>query len=325
MKAIPSYTKILTIGSSMTENALVGPVVIQEKLDGSQFSFGFNEDGEFVMRSKGVALYEENYAEMFKEGVEYVLSIKDKLLERFNQGELRDIYFYSEYLRSPKHNILKYDRTPKNYICLFDILSKGAWLPRAEIEAWADILGVEVIPQIWSGILDEGFLKDQGTKISTPGEFLKNLSQGTISFLAGDSKLIAEGVVIKNYEQTLLLGGHIFPLFTKFVREEFKEKHAVEWAATNTARGSVEEYIKGFTSTARWDKAIIHRKEKGELLNEPKDIGPLMEEIHRDIEEEEQQNIKDFLYKAYIKDIKRLATKGFPMYYKEKLLENLKK
>lgn len=309
----------------MTENALVGPVIIQEKLDGSQFSFGFNEDGEFVMRSKGVALYEDNYAEMFKEGVEYVLSIKDKLLERFSDGELRDIYFYSEYLRTPKHNIIKYDRIPKNYICLFDILSKGEWLPRAEVEAWADILGVEVIPQLWSGVLGDEFLETQGTQISTPGDFLKNLAEGTQSFLSDETKIIAEGVVIKNYEQTLLLGGHIFPLFTKFVREAFKEKHAVEWAATNTAKGSVEEYIKGFTSHARWDKAIIHRKEKGELLGAPQDIGPLMEEIHRDIEEEEQQNIKDFLYKAYIKDIKRLATKGFPMYYKEKLLENLKK
>jgi len=39
MKAIPSYGKILTLGSAMSENALVGKVFVQEKIDGSQFGF----------------------------------------------------------------------------------------------------------------------------------------------------------------------------------------------------------------------------------------------------------------------------------------------
>ena len=56
MKHIPHYTKVLTLGSSYTENALVGDVIIQEKVDGSQFRFGINEDGELLFASKGANL-----------------------------------------------------------------------------------------------------------------------------------------------------------------------------------------------------------------------------------------------------------------------------
>lgn len=54
MKTVPSYQKILTLGSNFTENALIGEVIIQEKIDGSLFAFGVNEDGQVVTRSKGV-------------------------------------------------------------------------------------------------------------------------------------------------------------------------------------------------------------------------------------------------------------------------------
>jgi len=41
------YPKVLTLGSYMTDRALVGKVVVQEKVDGSQFRFGvvLDKDG----------------------------------------------------------------------------------------------------------------------------------------------------------------------------------------------------------------------------------------------------------------------------------------
>ena len=35
MKQVPKYTKVLNLGSSRTERALIGEVVCQEKIDGS--------------------------------------------------------------------------------------------------------------------------------------------------------------------------------------------------------------------------------------------------------------------------------------------------
>ena len=46
-----------------------------------------------------------------------------------------------------------------------------------------------------------------------------------------------------------------------------------------------------------------------------------MREINSDIEREEENEIKDFLYKHFIKQIKRVATRGAPEWYKEKMLQ----
>lgn len=44
-----------------------------------------------------------------------------------------------------------------------------------------------------------------------------------------------------------------------------------------------------------------------------------MGEIHRDIEEEEKEIIKEWLWKEFGKDLKRKAAAGFPEWYKEQL------
>ncbi len=56
----------------------------------------------------------------------------------------------------------------------------------------------------------------------------------------------------------------------------------------------------------------------------PKDIGILIPEIVRDLDEEEGDYIKEKLYNCYMKDIRRASIAGVAEWYKEKLLENLK-
>lgn len=301
MKAIPSYPKILSLGSAYTENALVGDVIVQEKVDGSQFSFGLNEDGEMVMRSKGAILTNENHAEMFREAVEYVQSIE----KEFKRVVKPDTYIYCEYLQKPKHNTLKYTRIPQNHLVLFDILSEGKYESRSFMEIMSLSLGIDLIPEFYRGIMDVDKIK----------EFLE-----TESYLGGET---LEGIVIKNYTQTILLGGQVFPLLTKYVREAFKERHSADWKVRQP-KGALQEFIDGFKTEARWQKAIIHAKEKGLLTQSPKDIGILIKMVQEDIKEEETENIKNHLYKCFIDDITRKSTQGFPEWYKEQLLLNLK-
>lgn len=313
MKAVPSYGKILTLGSAFTENAIVGNISIQEKVDGSLFAFGVNEDGEVVMRSKGAVLTEDNHAQMFDHVVAYIMSIRKAL-----QTVGKDVYFYGEYLQSPKHNTLKYRRVPTNHIVLFDVVEQGKYVTREKLELYANFLGVDVIPDLWIGNLSEYVLsKPKG--MSLPLDFIKRLTETTTSYL-GDE--IIEGVVIKNYTQTILLGGNIYPLFTKFVRESFKERHNADWKIRQP-KDNLQSWFEGFKSEARWQKAIIHAREKGLLQQSPRDIGPLLKMIQQDIQEEEEQNIKNYLYKAFIDDILRKSIRGFPEYYKERLLENV--
>ena len=99
---IPHYTKILSLGSKYTENAMVGEVILQEKVDGSQFRFGIDTHGNFVVGSKSVEFNLEKPEKLFLKGIEYVVSIRDRV-QQFGP----DSYFYAEFLEKPKHNVLK--------------------------------------------------------------------------------------------------------------------------------------------------------------------------------------------------------------------------
>jgi len=323
MKLLPKYTKVLTLGASRTERALVGEVVLQEKVDGSQLRFGINEDGEVLCGSKSINFEPGICDKMFEPGVKYVESIASKIKETFKP----DTYFFCEYLQKPKHNVLKYDSIPKNHLVLFDVLHNGAWLSsdRQALEVHASDLEIDVVPELWRGEIEMQRVgageKFDRTKGYTGLDFLKNMIQTTMSFLGG---VQIEGVVIKNYKENFEIGNMIFPLFTKYVREEYKEKHNSEWKS-RSGKGSLQEYFDGFCNENRWLKAIQHLKEKGELEQSPRDIGKLIAEIQRDIKEEEKENIKDFLYKNFIKDIMRRSVRNFPQWYKELLIkENVK-
>lgn len=287
MKSLPSYSKILTLGSAYTENALVGEVIVQEKVDGSQFSFGINEDRQLVMRSKGQQLFLDNFAPMFDKCVQYVQNLKLDVSP--------DTYFYCEYLQRPKHNTLKYAREPQNNLILFDVLTEGRWLSLSELIVWSEKLKIDLIPELFSGAVNVD-------KIKT---FMQ-----LDSFLGGEK---IEGVVIKNYATQT---------FTKYVQESFKERNADEWK-TKKSGGGMPEFIASFKSQARWEKATIHAKEKDELTVSPKDIGMLMKMVAQDVREEETENIKNHLFQYYIDEILRVSVRGFPEWYKNKLLENL--
>ena len=65
MSALRSYPKVWNLGHRAIKHLFDGPVVIQEKVDGSQFSFGA-VDGVLECRSKGAQLH---------------LPVKDKLFK----------------------------------------------------------------------------------------------------------------------------------------------------------------------------------------------------------------------------------------------------
>lgn len=289
---ISTYPKIFALGSDFIKAIFDGGVSIEEKLDGSAFTVG-KINGELFMRSKNVQLYRDNPQKMFQEGVDYILSIEDKLPD--------DIVFYFEYLRKLKHNCIKYDRIPKNHLMLFGASDKHKnFIP--DYRRYAKILNVDSAPLLYKG------------KVNNIKEIHKLLE--TKSFLGGTK---IEGFVVKNYSQPFLLGGQPIPLMTgKYVSEKFKEVHDKNWKR-NTGKGKFETFKEKFRAEARWDKGIQHLRDSDELEFEPRDIGKLIKEIQRDIEEEEKENIKEFLYNNFKREILGYAIKKFPEYYKEYL------
>lgn len=300
MSTIHSFPKIFAVGSDWIPELFKGPVEITEKIDGSMFAFGVTADRQIVMRSKGKEIFASAPEKMFLKAVNYVESIQDKLLEIApSQG----LTFYGEFLGGPSHNVLKYGRVPKNHVMIFGVLKgEGFVRDHAELTEWADRVGLETVPLLHSKPIDD---------IQELNTFFERES------VLGLEKL--EGVVVKNYSRTVIIGSQVFPSFGKYVRAEFKERHAKEWGPKFSEANKMDLWLESFRAEARWQKAVQHLRDNGQLQNEPRDIGILLKELERDLFEEESENIKKELLKLFKDQISRKAKAGFPEWYKAQL------
>lgn len=289
------FPKIFALGQKYILSIFDEPVEVTEKVDGSQFGFG-KMGGQLYIRSKRQILREGNVPEMFEIGWEYVNHIAHLLPH--------DTFYYGEYVNKPKHNNLTYDRVPDNCIALFGVMDEsGAFLPYEDIQRAADRLHVSVVPRLYQG------------KVSVMEDLLQLLEHD--SFLGG-AKI--EGFVVKNYKEYWLAQNVIPIMCGKFVSEAYKEKtHG--WGKIHTGKGKWEEYRDSFITEARWQKAVQHLREIDVLDDSPKDIGPLIKEMVRDVEEECKEDIKDALWNFFGKDVLRMVSRGFPEWYKRQLLE----
>lgn len=298
MNKISTYPKVYALGHRSVKNIFEGCYSIEEKIDGSQFSFGLI-NGELFARSKGVQLDIENPEKMFSKAVKYVKSIKNKLCPNF--------IYRTEYLQKPKHNTLCYEIVPKNNLILFDVedIYGNPFRKRDLLKQEAKNLEIEVIPQI-------GFYC--GTKLNL--EFIDKLLLDTESCL-GKEKI--EGIIIKNRDQETPDKKY---MVAKYVSERFKERHDSNWKDRNPNRKDIIDIlINNLKTEARYYKSVQHLRDSNNLEHSPKDIGLLMKELQNDIDLEEQDYIKDVLYKKFIKDIKRGVCRGLPEWYKQYLIK----
>ena len=289
-----SYPKVYSIGHAAVADLFKEPVLVEEKIDGSQFSFGVHE-GELFFRSKGQDV-NSGFPGMFAAGVNAVSELKDLLHEGWT--------YRGEYLMKPKHNALSYLRVPRHNVILFDInTGLEAYLTRGEKEQEAERLGLELVP-----VLAEGMFTDSET-------LLKLLEADSI---LGGTKI--EGIAVKNYVR---FGRDGKALMGKYVSEAFKERHAKDWKQANPGgKDIVAMLIAELRTEARWEKAVQHLRELGKLAHEPKDIGPLIKEVQKDILVEEAERIAAKLLTWATPLIQRGTIRGLPEWYKTKLLES---
>ena len=296
MSSWHAYPKIYNLGHGYLKDLLNGCVLVEEKIDGSQFSFGMH-DGVLRTRSRGREFVPEAADNMFQLAIEQVMAVKDKLREGWT--------YRGEYLNKPKHNALAYDRVPAQNIMIFDIeVGDSTFLCRYEKEEEAKRLGFEFVPALYNGPGDA----------LTPEKLTEMMSGQSV--LGGQQP---EGVVLKNYNQFGMDGKVVMG---KHVSERFKEVHGREWKKENPSKGDVVQImIEKYRSEARWHKAVQHLQERGELTGTPADIGPLMKEVSVDIKEECEDEIKAEMFKWVWKHIARTASRGLPEWYKDMLLQ----
>lgn len=290
-----SYPSIFSLGHKAVKTLFDTEVLVEEKVDGSQFSFG-KRDGVLFMRSKSATLYEPVTDKLFRAGAEYVVSIKDKLQEGWT--------YRGEILCRPKHNSLEYERTPQNNVIIFDI-DRGDQDYLTSIEKYVEAgrLGFEVVPVLYEGKIDNY-------------EELKKFFE-RVSVLG---KANIEGMVIKAYTQ---FGQDKKVLMGKWVSEAFKEVHGKEWGAANPGKSDfLTTLVSALKTDARWEKGIQHLRESGKLEDSPRDIGILLKEIQEDVKREMGDAIKEKLFAYYWPQIARGTIAGFPEYYKERLAKS---
>lgn len=297
---IPAYPKIFSIGSPYIPHLFKGNVEVTEKIDGSQFNFGLDSTNNLILRSKGKDIFVEDPEKMFQKAIDYVVSIDEKIKSHFPP----ETYVYTEFLSKPKHNVLQYQRIPKNHLMVFAAYFAGiGFVDYQRLKEISGVLDLEVVP-----LLFEGEIKN----VNEVNHLLEHESG-----LGGEK---VEGIVVKNYTQTVFIADQVFPSLGKFVREQFKERHKTEWKEKE-GKGKWQTFLESFRTEARFGKAVQHLTEKGELTFTPADIGKLLVELKRDLVEEEKETIKDELYAFFLDEILRKATAGFPEWYKEQLLK----
>lgn len=290
-----SYPSIYTLGHGAVSELLLDSVVVEEKLDGSQFSFGIGDDGVLRLRSKSVQIHLENVPKQFAKAVDGVLSIK---------GWLRPGWTYrTEAVTSPKHNVLTYNRAPQAGFVVFDVnTGHEQYLRPQDKYLECQRLGLECVPLFFEGVV---------TSVEQLKSFLEKES-----FLGGPK---IEGFVVKNYTR---FGKDKKALLGKYVSEAFKEKHGQEWGAARSPQKDIHERLKDrYVTPARWQKSIQRLRDADLLTNTPADIGPLLKEVQADFVKEELEDVQGFLW-AWAKDeFFRSLARGFPQYYKTTLLE----
>jgi hypothetical protein len=309
MSSWHSYPSIYALGHRYVASLLDGPVIVEEKVDGSQFSFGVFEEVDpasmdalryervLKVRSKGCQLMPQAPEKMFTEAVQSAMARADLLHPGWT--------YRAEYLKKPKHNGLAYDRVPTGHLIIFDINTDlETYLSPAEKAAEAARIGLECVP-----VLREGLVADLN-------DFRSLLD--TVSVLGGQK---IEGVVVKpaGYDR---FGLDKKVVMGKFVSEAFKEVQAAAWKESNPKSGDILLALGDtYTTQARWMKAVQHLRERGVLEDSPRDIGYLFEEVPADIKKECEEQIKAKLFAWAWPHISRMTTRGLAEWYKGELLK----
>lgn len=307
---IPSYPKIQAdkVGAMLRTPKLV---VVQEKIDGSQFSFGF-KDGQLYCQSRKNLLDLENPQKQFRGAVQTAKLIAATLL---SNGWTRDGWIYrGESVQTPRHNVLAYGEVPKGNLVLYDIEASALQVPNIDygryqcsgrIDAELALLGYPCA-QV------REFYVGPGNELTV--EMLKGFLEEE-SVLGGCK---VEGVVTKSYTEIDVR--RQCTLMAKMVCKEFKEKmQCSPKRAPALANEVIAEIASRFATPARFQKAVSHCGEEGLLHGAAEDIPILMKEFFSDMDDECGDDIMDILRRTFYKKIVKAAAKGLPQWYRDVL------
>ena len=291
-----TYPKIYNLGNKwLGAELLDNEVTIEEKVDGSQFSWGLAVSGELWAKSKRADINFDSPG-MFEKATETVIMLGPVLVPGFT--------YRGEFLQKPRHNKLAYGRVPYENIIGWEIeTDEGKFLSWETKQAQFSLMGLETVPLLFCGLV-------------TGREQLDDLLDAD-SILGGNNKI--EGIVIKNYVTPAHDGGL---LVGKLVSTAYRESKAVKKPKGSTPE-VVNNIIEAYRSEARWQKAVQALSESGQLAGTLRDIGLLIKTVSQDVYEEDGADIAEILFKGMWKTINKGIIDGLAQWYQELLLDEV--
>lgn len=293
------YPKIYNASHGAVKDIFQWTVHIEEKIDGSQFSFGL-KDGRLWMKTHHKDVTNEEPFGQFMETMKFLRG--SAVLELVREG-----YTYrGEVISKLKHNHLTYQRLPKlGNIVIFDI-DKGDedYLGYVDKVQEANRLGLETVPYMFYGT------------VSNSGTVRSFLDRTPL--LGGK---IIEGIVVKAY-------GHYAEdkktIMAKIVSDAYREiaKDEGNIGAKPTRSDVVQALIEKYRTEPRWRKAVQTLRDNNTLKNDPSDIQGLRVQAMKDIEEECGDEIKNALYMSFKNDVLRGSVGGLPEWWKKTLQDD---
>jgi len=265
MVELKKYDKIKRVGHDQNKKMFENGgdrLVVKEKMDGANFRWTYNEDGEPVFGSKNVKYtidgepdYSENVDGRFTDAIKFVKEEAD--VEGFEDqyGGLSRYTFFGENM--VQHS-LDYDWRKVPQVLGFDVYDheEGEYVDPELAAYMFDELGIKTVPVVHTNLTVSEFKErheDDGFEVPE-------------SKYRGEGK--AEGVVIINVdrEEPDLSG---FNYRAKTVTEEFKEKHKERTGARQSVE-AVHDYEK-VVSKYCTDNRV--RKKIHRMQNEGRDLG----------------------------------------------------
>ncbi len=303
-----SYPKIRYVETySPTDIPNNGEYWIQEKVDGSQFRFSIDKDGEILFGSHHVIFDKNAENGSWKPAIDSAKNGIKLYMEHIGvyENEIK-ITFFAEYLSKPQHNTLKYGGVPKGNIVLFDVcINESLWLKPDEVVIIAKLMEIEPVNIL--GVMEQ----------IPKEEYLDNLINNTTSSLGATT---IEGVVVKNPFHLINYIGTTFPapFMFKKVRESFKEENKTEWKKNNPSQ---QDFLENMLSKqAVWNKIIATARDENKLTGSMKDMAVLTEILKDEFVNEYDAFLKEELYNHFKPIIYKNVTRGLAEYYKN--LEN---
>lgn len=238
-------------GSDFVNQLFNQYVTVNEKMDGSAFSFERDKDtGKFRFfrrdQRNPITLVDRTLMKYYERPIQYMESLPPHVVERIP----RKWRFGLEYFANNKPVEIFYDRVPKNNLILsyvHELDDSGKIIrtiqSKEKLDSWADLLGVERSPIIFQGKLTE----DQKTELldfmSTPFKKLveKFSTQSFVRYIISilnpsleksalndDLDKDVEGIVFRfgdpGKEGDTVLAKMVDPIFTEIAKQKSADK-----------------------------------------------------------------------------------------------------